>query len=62
MPGISEKVLVNELKQLVDLGMLDKKAYGEVPPRVEYTLTEKGRTLLPVIDALHEVGQVFAQE
>ena len=62
MPGISEKVLVSELKQLVDLGLVVKKAYGEVPPRVEYSLTDKGRTLLPVIDALQEVGQIFLEE
>ncbi|WP_229310998.1 winged helix-turn-helix transcriptional regulator [Larkinella soli] len=59
IPGISEKVLVHELKQLVELGMLEKKSYGEIPPRVEYTLTEKGRTVVPVIDLLEEVGQAF---
>jgi DNA-binding HxlR family transcriptional regulator len=59
VPGISEKVLVHELKQLVELGMVDKQAFGEVPPRVEYSLNEKGRTVLPVIDLLREVGQAF---
>ncbi|MGA0559173.1 winged helix-turn-helix transcriptional regulator [Larkinella sp. VNQ87] len=59
VPGISEKVLVHELKQLVELGMVDKKSFGEVPPRVEYQLNDKGRTILPVIDLLREVGQAF---
>jgi len=59
IPDISEKVLVHELKQLVELGMLDKKSYGEVPPRVEYTLTEKGSKILPVIDLLKDVGRTF---
>ena len=59
VPGISEKVLVHELKQLVELGMVDKQSFGEVPPRVEYSLNEKGRTILPVIDLLREVGQAF---
>ncbi|WP_265994310.1 winged helix-turn-helix transcriptional regulator [Larkinella insperata] len=59
MPGISEKVLVHELKQLVELGMVEKQSYGEVPPRVEYRLNEKGRTVLPVIDLLGQVGKVF---
>lgn len=59
VPGISEKVLVHELKQLVELGMVDKQSFGEVPPRVEYSLNEKGRTVLPVIDLLREVGQAF---
>lgn len=59
VPGISEKVLVHELKQLVELGMVDKQSFGEVPPRVEYRLNDKGRTILPVIDLLSQVGQVF---
>lgn len=59
VPGISEKVLVHELKQLVELGMVDKQSFGEVPPRVEYSLNKKGRTVLPVIDLLREVGQAF---
>ncbi|MGV3557946.1 winged helix-turn-helix transcriptional regulator [Larkinella arboricola] len=59
IPGISEKVLVHELKQLVELGMVDKQSFGEVPPRVEYRLNEKGHTVLPVIDVLSQVGRVF---
>ncbi|MFC5411193.1 winged helix-turn-helix transcriptional regulator [Larkinella bovis] len=59
VPGISEKVLVHELKQLVELGMVNKQSFGEVPPRVEYSLNEKGRSILPVIDLLLEVGQTF---
>lgn len=59
VPGISEKVLVHELKQLVELGMVEKESFGEVPPRVEYQLTDKGRTILPVIDLLREVGRAF---
>jgi DNA-binding HxlR family transcriptional regulator len=59
VPGISEKVLVHELKQLVELGMVDKQSFGEVPPRVEYRLNDKGRTILPVIDLLREVGKAF---
>ncbi|GAB3917162.1 winged helix-turn-helix transcriptional regulator [Larkinella terrae] len=59
VPGISEKVLVHELKQLVELGMVEKESFGEVPPRVEYRLTDKGRTILPVVDLLKEIGQAF---
>jgi DNA-binding HxlR family transcriptional regulator len=59
VPGISEKVLVHELKQLVELGMVDKQSFGEVPPRVEYRLNDKVRTILPVIDLLREVGKAF---
>jgi DNA-binding HxlR family transcriptional regulator len=56
IPDISEKVLVQELKNLVEVGILTKKAYSEIPPRVEYTLTEKGRRILPVIDLLIQIG------
>ena len=59
IPEISEKVLVHELRQLVELGLLTKQSFNEMPPRVEYTLTDKGRKILPVIDLLSEVGPEF---
>ncbi|WP_266367866.1 winged helix-turn-helix transcriptional regulator [Tellurirhabdus rosea] len=59
IPEISEKVLVHELRQLVELGLLTKQSFNEMPPRVEYMLTDKGRKILPVIDLLREVGPEF---
>ncbi len=59
IPLVSEKILVQELKALVGLGVVEKKAYNEVPPRVEYALTAKGRQVLPLLLKLTSVGEMF---
>ena len=59
LPGVSEKVLASELKTLVALGIMSRTAYAEIPPRVEYTLTERGLLALPILRKLQEVGQIF---
>lgn len=59
IPRISEKVLIQELKTLNRLGVIHKKLYDEVPMRVEYALTEKGRQVLPILLKLMTVGDVF---
>lgn len=59
IPMVSEKILVQELKTLVNLGVVEKKVYSEVPPRVEYALTERGRQVLPLLLKLTSVGEVF---
>jgi DNA-binding HxlR family transcriptional regulator len=59
IPEVSEKVLVQELKELVALGVLEKKSYNEMPPRVEYSLTIKGQKALPVLLELMSVGETF---
>lgn len=50
VPGISEKMLIQELKHLQGLDVIKRKAYHEVPPRVEYGLTTRGKTLIPLIE------------
>lgn len=59
LPGISEKVLASELKALVALGAAERTAYAEIPPRVEYRLTDKGRLALPILRQLPELGRIF---
>lgn len=54
--GISEKMFVNELKKMVENGTLHKKSFPEIPPRVEYSLTDFGKELLPVIETLTKLG------
>jgi DNA-binding HxlR family transcriptional regulator len=56
IPDISEKMLIQELKSLVEYGVLSKKSFNEIPPRVEYTLTEKGKEVLPIIDMMIKLG------
>ncbi len=49
MNGISDGVLSGALQELQDAGMISRAVYGEVPPRVEYALTEKGESLIPIL-------------
>jgi len=58
IPDISEKMLIQELKFLSDSHLVSRKSFGEVPPRVEYSLTEKGRNSLPLIEEM----VVFAEK
>jgi DNA-binding HxlR family transcriptional regulator len=55
--GISPSILTGRLRDLEDKGIISRTSYNEIPPRVEYALTEKGRDVLPIIDALREYGK-----
>ncbi|WP_461204867.1 winged helix-turn-helix transcriptional regulator [Clostridium sp. DL1XJH146] len=57
--GVSQKVLTEKLSELEQHGLICKKIYPEVPPRVEYSLTEKGQDLLPALDALEEWSKKY---
>jgi DNA-binding HxlR family transcriptional regulator len=59
VPDISEKVLVHELRHLADSGLVVRTNHGEVPPRVEYRLTDLGRLALPVLAAVAAFGQAY---
>ena len=52
IPDISQKMLTTTLKMLESDGLIHREMFPEVPPRVEYSLTEKGKSLLPLIDNL----------
>ena len=56
LAGISQKVLTDSLRSMEADGIIDRTVYAEVPPRVEYALSEIGETLRPVIDAMAEWG------
>ncbi len=56
LTGISPKTLSERLKRLEEARVISRRCFAEVPPRVEYTLTDKGFALLPVIDSMREFG------
>lgn len=56
IPGISEKMLIQELNLLVENNFVSKKSYAEIPPRVEYRLTRIGLKTLPIVDKLASFG------
>lgn len=58
--GISEKMLIQQLKELVKDGMVHREVYKVVPPKVEYSLTPMGRTLMPILQGLFDWGQQYA--
>ena len=59
--GVSQKVLTAQLRQMEDSGLLTRTVYPEVPPRVEYALTELGLSLKPVLDAMQCWGERYKE-
>ena len=57
LAGISPRTLSLRLRALEEEGIVERRTYPEVPPRVEYELTEKGRALLPLIDDMRAYGR-----
>ena len=57
---ISQKVLTSNLRQMEKHGLLTRTGYAEVPPRVEYELTELGASLKPVLDTLRWWGEIYS--
>lgn len=56
---VSQKVLTAQLREMEENGLLTRTVYAEVPPRVEYTLTDLGYSLKPILDALREWGEAY---
>ncbi len=56
IPGISKKVLTDDLRALENDGIIEREVFAEVPPRVEYSLSPLGKTLKPVLDAMFDWG------
>ena len=57
LEGISPRTLSLRLRALEEEGIVERHTFPEVPPRVEYALTDKGRALIPIIDGMREYGE-----
>ncbi|MZK53810.1 MULTISPECIES: winged helix-turn-helix transcriptional regulator [Clostridium] len=58
LPDISHKILIQHLKDLEASGLLSRKEYSQVPPKVEYSLTDKGQTLIPILELMSDWGSI----
>ncbi len=59
LPGITQKMLTQQLRELEQDGIVHRQVYQQVPPRVEYSLTSLGETLYPVLASMHQWGQAY---
>lgn len=59
--SVSQKVLTAQLRQMEASGLVMRKVYAEVPPRVEYTLTDLGYSLQPILIAMHDWGEEYKE-
>jgi len=62
IPRITHKMLTSQLRQLEEEGFINRKVYPVVPPKVEYSLTEKGRRTIPIVDVIREYGLELMKE
>ncbi|SEN86749.1 winged helix-turn-helix transcriptional regulator [Terribacillus saccharophilus] len=60
IPGITQRMLVSQLRELEDDQIVHREVYPVVPPKVEYSLTEEGLSLLPILDAMYAWGKNYS--
>ncbi|MED1466838.1 winged helix-turn-helix transcriptional regulator [Bacillus salipaludis] len=61
IPGITHRMLVSQLRELEEDLIVHREVYPVVPPKVEYSLTERGETLMPILDSMHEWGIEYSK-
>ncbi|MEI7027109.1 winged helix-turn-helix transcriptional regulator [Paenibacillus sp. y28] len=61
LPGITTKTLTAQLRELEEEDIIERVIYPQIPPKVEYSITEYGRSLMPVLDSLHNWGTAHLQ-
>lgn len=61
MPGITQRMLVTQLRELEEHLIVHREIYPVVPPKVEYSLTDQGRTLIPILDSMYEWGKDYME-
>lgn len=60
IPGVTQRMLTLQLRELEDDGVIHREVYREVPPKVEYSMTDFGRTLAPIISSMKAWGDEFS--
>jgi DNA-binding HxlR family transcriptional regulator len=61
MPDVTQRMLTRQLRELEEHGIIIRKVYAEVPPKVEYSLSELGVTLIPVVQTLSQWGIMYSE-
>ncbi|AFY52940.1 putative transcriptional regulator [Rivularia sp. PCC 7116] len=56
LPGVTQKMLTQQLREMEQDGIIHREVYAEIPPKVEYSLTSLGESLQPILNAMHEWG------
>ncbi|MDN4069360.1 helix-turn-helix domain-containing protein [Paenibacillus sp. FSL R5-0407] len=59
IPDITQRMLTTQLRELEDDGIVNRKVYPVVPPKVEYSLTPRGESLIPILDLMYEWGKDY---
>lgn len=62
MINISDFILAKSLKELISSGLIERKSYNEIPPRVEYNLTKKGKSVIPILQEICKCSGIFHKE
>ncbi|MDF2661113.1 MAG: HxlR family transcriptional regulator [Paenibacillus sp.] len=62
IPSITQKMLTNQLRELEEDQLVARKVYAEVPPRVEYTLTSYGESLMPILQMMYSWGKEYGDQ
>jgi DNA-binding HxlR family transcriptional regulator len=62
IPDITQKMLTQQLRTLEEDGLVSRTIYNQVPPMVEYALTDKGKSLLPILKAMDDWGKQYVSE
>lgn len=62
LPNIAHKTLSQQIKELEENDLIHRKQYNQIPPKVEYSLTEKGKTLIPVLKNMAEWGTQYMEK
>jgi DNA-binding HxlR family transcriptional regulator len=62
VPGITQRMLTQQLRELESDGLINRKVYAQVPPRVDYSTTEFGRTIAPIVKQMREWGLAYLEK